>query len=701
MTELLDQDIKYLKGVGPHRAKMLESELGVKTLRDFVTTYPYKYIDRTEIHTINDLREDMPYVQICVHITDFSTEGTGSRQRLKALATDGTGYVELVWFQGAKYYERQIKMTERYLVFGKPSWFNGRISVVHPELEVLRPDQAAEGTFGGKLQPHYHTTERMKRASLTSKVLTRLMTEAFTLIKGHDLETLPDYIRSEYHLIDRGEALRRIHFPTSAGELPEASRRLKFDELFYLQLDLLRYVRRRKERGVGTVFAKVGTAFLDFFQNHLPFSLTGAQKRVMHEIRDDLRTGRQMNRLVQGDVGSGKTVVALMTCLLAIDNGYQACLMAPTEILAGQHFATITGLLRDTGIDVRLLTGSVTGKKRKDILEATADGRCQLLVGTHALIEPTVVFQRLGLAIIDEQHRFGVKQRAMLWAKNNIPPHVLVMTATPIPRTLAMTVYGDLDVSVIDELPPGRQPVTTLHYNNSQETTLHDGLLRQLQAGRQVYVVYPLIEESEKSDLQDLMTGFESVSAAFPQYKVGIMHGRMSSTEKDDAMARFSSGETQILVATTVIEVGVNVPNATVMVIENADRFGLSQLHQLRGRVGRGADKSYCILITHNRLSDHTLRRMEIMTETCDGFRIAEEDLRLRGSGDLQGTAQSGMPLDLNIADIVRDAELMAVCREAAMHVVETDPDDCLPQNDIIRRQLKIMTHREDFSGIS
>ena len=537
-------------------------------------------------------------------------------------------------------------------------------------------------------------------ASLTSKVMTRLMTDAFALLSGHDLETLPEYIRNAYHLIDRNEALRRIHFPDSAADLPEASRRLKFDELFYLQLDLLRYVRRRKQRDVGTVFAKVGPAFLDFFQNHLPFSLTGAQKRVMHEIRDDLRTGRQMNRLVQGDVGSGKTVVALTTCLLAIDNGFQACLMAPTEILAGQHFATITGLLRDTGIDVRLLTGSVTGKKRKAILDATAEGRCQLLVGTHALIEPTVVFQRLGLAIIDEQHRFGVKQRAMLWAKNTIPPHVLVMTATPIPRTLAMTVYGDLDVSVIDELPPGRQPVTTLHFN-SQEATLHDGLLRQLKEGRQVYVVYPLIEESEKTDLQDLMTGFESISAAFPEYKVGIMHGRMSSAEKDEAMARFSSGETQILVATTVIEVGVNVPNATVMVIENADRFGLSQLHQLRGRVGRGADKSYCILITHNRLSDHTLRRMEIMTETCDGFRIAEEDLRLRGSGDLQGTAQSGMPLDLNIADIVRDAELMAVCREAAMHVVETDPDDSLPQNDIIRRQLKIMTHREDFSGIS
>ncbi len=701
MPDVLLQDIKYLKGVGPSRAKMLGEELKVFTVRDLLYTFPYKYIDRTVIHTIRNLQEDMPHVQLMGQFTDLSTEGEGYKRRLKGIFTDGTGFVEVVWFNGIKQTESNLKFNKTYLLFGKPTSFNGRFSFAHPELEV-RDEQNKESEKPLRLQPHYHTTEKMKRAFFTSRILSDLMRNAFMLIGDSLTETLPSYIIKEYGLSPLLPSLHTIHFPESAEALPAARRRLKFDELFYLQLDILRYSKNRKLNYAGFLFPSIGNMFNSFYKEYLPFELTGAQKRVIKEIRRDLATGRQMNRLLQGDVGSGKTMVALMIALIAIDNGYQACLMAPTEILAEQHLSTLREFIGDMPLRIELLTGNITGAARREILAATAKGEVNILVGTHALIEPTVEFHNLGLAIIDEQHRFGVKQRAALWNKNTRPPHVLVMTATPIPRTLAMTVYGDLDVSVIDELPPGRKPIQTLHYTDADTPSLYDGLRRELRAGRQAYIVFPLIAESEKSDLQDLESGFVRIQTAFPDFSVGKVHGRMRPADKEAAMTDFINRRTQILVSTTVIEVGVNVPNASVMVIENADRFGLSQLHQLRGRVGRGADRSYCILVTRTALSENTSRRIGIMTETTDGFRLAEEDLRLRGPGSLQGTEQSGLPFELKVADIVHDSDLMAVCREAARALLKADPYENLSQHKVVWQHLRsLQGNKKDFSAIS
>ena len=697
--DLLSQDVKYIKGVGPLRAKLLAEELGVRSVGDLLYVFPYKYIDRTIVHTISQLQEDMPYVQLKGEIVDLATEGEGRRKRLRATFTDGTGYVSLVWFNSIKYLEKSLRLDRQYLLLGKPSAFNGRFSIVHPEL-----DEAAQEDCGAKiaLEPHYHTTEKMKKAMLTSKKMGEIVAAAFKAAEGGIGETLPGYIIRDYCLQPLLQSLRTAHFPENSEQVPPALRRLKFEELFYLQLDILRTARHKSAASRGFVFQRIGSHFMDFYQKNLPFELTGAQKRVVREIRKDLATGKQMNRLLQGDVGSGKTMVAFMACLIAADNGFQSCIMAPTEILAHQHLATLREMAKGLGLRIELLTGSVAGKERKEILARAAAGETDILIGTHALIEPTVVFQNLGLAVIDEQHRFGVKQRAKLWDKNKLPPHILVMTATPIPRTLAMTVYGDLDVSVIDELPPGRKPVTTIHYRFADGEKLHDGVLHQLSIGRQVYFVFPLIEESEKSDMRDLENGYAQIAAAFRDFKVGMVHGKMKPTEKDEIMRRFKNGELQILVSTTVIEVGVNVPNATVMVIENAERFGLSQLHQLRGRVGRGAESSYCILVTGNKLQETSRKRMQIMVETTDGFVIAEEDMRLRGPGDIEGTAQSGLPFDLKIADIIKDSELMAVAREAAAKLIEQDPGFELPQNGVVKARLeKLHEGRTNYSAIS
>ena len=696
--DILGQNVKYLKGVGPNRAKTLLEELQVATVRDLLYVLPYKYIDRSVVHTISQLVDDMSYVQLKGKILDFEVDGEGRKRRLKAVFTDGTGYLDLVWFNGIKGLEQSLKVNQIYLILGKPSSFNGRMSIVHPEMEKAENAAAVART----MQPHYHTTEKMKRVGFTSRLLSELIRNAFEKMSGEIPETLPDYLIQEHSLMSLTEALRIVHQPLSADALPPALHRLKFEELFYLQLEILRYSQNRKLNQAGFVFSTIGDCFHQFYNERLPFELTGAQKRVIKEIRRDMGLGRQMNRLLQGDVGSGKTMVALMCCLIAVDNGYQACLMAPTEILAEQHLATIRNFLGPMAVRVELLTGNVTGKARREILEATARGEVQILVGTHALIEPTVVFRNLGLAVIDEQHRFGVKQRARLWEKNVRPPHVLVMTATPIPRTLAMTVYGDLDVSVIDELPPGRKPIQTLHYFANDRGRLCDGIRHQLKIGRQVYVVYPLITESETSDLKNLEDGFVQMQEAFPQYKVGKVHGKMKPFEKEEAMRAFSNNETQILVSTTVIEVGVNVPNASVMVIEESQRFGLSQLHQLRGRVGRGADQSYCILVTPRKLADTTRRRMQIMVDTTDGFEIAEEDLKLRGPGDLEGTAQSGMPFQLKVAHLVKDAPLMQQARDVAANILRQDPGESLPQNSILWYQLRVLKKQQtNFSAIS
>lgn len=696
--QILEQDIKYLKGVGPVRAKLLGDELKIFTVQDLLYMVPYKYIDRTVIHTISALQEDLPYVQLRGRLLGIETEGEGRRRRLKAMFTDGTGYVELVWFNGIKAVERSLRVDRTYLLLGKPTSFNGRFSIVHPELEPADASPAPAAA----MRPHYRTTDKMKRSSLTSRALSELVRNAFTLLGGNIEETLPSYIIKEYNLNPLSSSLQTLHFPPSAEALPAARRRLKFEELFYLQLDILQYAKNRVRNYAGFMFSTVGKTFHTFYNERLPFPLTGAQKRVIKEIRRDMGRGCQMNRLLQGDVGSGKTMVALMSCLIAIDNGFQACIMAPTEILAEQHLATIRDFLGPMPVTVELLTGSVTGSRRTEVLQRTADGDIQILVGTHALIEDTVVFSNLGLAVIDEQHRFGVKQRAKLWQKNTRPPHVLVMTATPIPRTLAMTVYGDLDVSVIDELPPGRKPIQTLHYTQNDFPKLYEGMRRELSQGRQAYVVYPLIEESEKSDLQDLENGYATMCSVFPEFRIGRIHGKMRPAEKEEAMRAFAERETQILVSTTVIEVGVNIPNATVMVIQNADRFGLAQLHQLRGRVGRGGDRSYCLLMTGGKLSENTRRRMQVMTETTDGFEIAEEDMRLRGPGDLEGTAQSGIPFELRIANVVRDADLMEIAREAARRILEQDPYEHLSQNAVVWNRLRTLKKRPvNFSAIS
>ena len=673
MIDILQQDIQYLPGVGPNRKKMLSQELGIETFGDLLQYYPYKHVDRSRLYDIGELNGDMPFVQVKGHILSFETFKMSARkERVVAHFTDGTGKVmDLTWFNGGKYAKQSYKIGTEYVIFGRPNVFNGRINVTHPDIDAA--DKLELSTMG--MQPYYNTTEKMKKSGLNSRAIERLTKSLIDIIKDPIAETIPDFITSRLHLMSRDEALRKIHYPQDAKELEKARTRLKFEELFYVQLNILRYASDHRRKYRGYVFSHVGDYFNTFFHQYLPFSLTEAQKRVIREIRKDTGSGKQMNRLLQGDVGSGKTLVALMSMLIALDNGYQACIMAPTEILAEQHLQTIQGFLNGMNIRVELLTGIVKGKKRQAVLDGLLDGSVQILVGTHAVIEDTVQFANLGMVVVDEQHRFGVAQRAKLWTKNTNPPHVLVMTATPIPRTLAMTLYGDLDVSVIDELPPGRKPVVTTHVFDRSMPSLYDGLRKQIQQGRQVYIVFPLIEESEKIDLKNLEDGFEVLRQVFPEFRLSKVHGKMKPKDKEEEMQRFVKGETQMLVATTVIEVGVNVPNASVMVILEAQRFGLSQLHQLRGRVGRGADQSYCILVTNHQMSEDTRKRIDIMCETNDGFRIAEADLKLRGPGDLEGTQQSGMAFDLKIADIARDGQLVQLARDEAQAIIDEDPE--------------------------
>lgn len=673
MTDILQQDIQYLPGVGPNRKKMLSQELGIETFGDLLQYYPYKHVDRSRIYSIRELTGDMPFIQVCGHILSFETFQMGPRKkRVVAHFTDGSGKVmDLTWFNYAESVIKKYKIGKEYIVFGKPQVFNGRIQVVHPDIDEA--DKLELSTMG--MQPYYNTSEKMKKSGLNSHCVERFVKTLLDTIKEPLPETIPDFIANRLHLMSRDEALRKIHYPLNAKELEKARTRLKFEELFYVQLNILRYASDHRRKYRGYVFSHIGDYFNTFYHQHLPFSLTEAQKRVIREIRKDTGSGRQMNRLLQGDVGSGKTLVALMSMLIALDNGYQACIMAPTEILAEQHLQTIQDFLQGMNIRVELLTGIVKGKKRQAVLDGLTDGSVQILVGTHAVIEDTVQFANLGMVVVDEQHRFGVAQRAKLWTKNTNPPHVLVMTATPIPRTLAMTLYGDLDVSVIDELPPGRKPVVTTHVFDRSMPSLYDGLRKQIHQGRQVYIVFPLIEESEKIDLKNLEDGFEVLRQVFPEFRLSKVHGKMKPKEKEEEMQHFVKGETQMLVATTVIEVGVNVPNASVMVILEAQRFGLSQLHQLRGRVGRGADQSYCILVTNHQLSEDTRKRIDIMCETNDGFRIAEADLKLRGPGDLEGTQQSGMAFDLKIADIARDGQLVQLARDEAQTIIDEDPE--------------------------
>ena len=685
--DILSQDIIYLAGVGPHRKDTLASQLGIRTWGDLMEYYPYKYVDRSKVYLISELTGDMPFVQIKGKILSFETFAADRRQkRIVAHFSDGHGVADLVWFRGGQYALKNYKVGEEYIVFGKPTAYMGRYQFAHPEME--RAADLSLNDMG--MQPYYMTTEKMKNVGMTSHTIGKLTkTLVGKIPEGALPETLLPAQVSRLHLISREDALRKIHYPRSLDDVQRAQVRLKFEELFYVQLNILRYTTEHRKKYQGYVFAHVGDTFNRFYRDNLPFELTGAQKRVMHEIRDDLRSGRQMNRLLQGDVGSGKTLVALMAMLLALDNGFQACMMAPTEILAEQHLTTLHDFLKGMDVRVELLTGIVKGKRRRKVLEGLADGSVDILVGTHAIIEDNVVFRRLGMAVVDEQHRFGVAQRAKLWAKSDKPPHILVMTATPIPRTLAMTIYGDLDVSVIDELPPGRKPIVTLHKYNNQATSLYCGIRKQILEGRQVYIVFPLIEESAKLDLQNLEEGYKTLCEVFPDLRLSKVHGRMKPAEKEAEMQKFVSGETQILVSTTVIEVGVNVPNASVMVIMEAQRFGLSQLHQLRGRVGRGAKQSYCILVTGYELSQETRKRIDIMCETNDGFRIAEADLKLRGPGDLEGTQQSGIAFDLKIADIARDGQLVQMARDEAQRIIDGDPDCNKPENARLWDRLK------------
>lgn len=699
MLNILDQDVMYLPGVGPKKKEILSKELGIQTWRDLLEHFPYKYVDRSRIYRISEISGDMPFVQIRGRMLGYDEYAMGARKkRIVGHFSDGHGVVDLVWFQGAQYIYKNYPIGKELIVFGRPTVYGGRYQFAHPDIDDASQLQLSD--MG--MQPYYMTTERMKKAGINSRAMEKMTKTLVTKLPETLPETLPPYITGPLHLISRLEALRQIHYPHNAREMQQARYRLKFEELFYVQLNILRYASDHRRKYRGYIFSRAGAQLNDFYRNHLPFDLTNAQKRVVREIRDDMASGRQMNRLLQGDVGSGKTLVALMAMLIAIGNGYQACIMAPTEILAEQHLATIRQMLGDMDIHVELLTGVVKGRRRADILDRLSKGEIDILVGTHAVIEDAVVFARLGLAVVDEQHRFGVAQRARLWAKSEMPPHILVMTATPIPRTLAMTLYGDLDVSVIDELPPGRKPIQTLHKYDTQTTSLYQGIRQQIDSGRQVYIVYPLIEESEKSDLKNLEDGFEAMREIFPQYRLSKVHGRMKPKDKDAEMQRFASGETQILVATTVIEVGVNVPNASVMVILDAQRFGLSQLHQLRGRVGRGAEQSYCILVTTFKLSEETRKRIDIMCETNDGFRIAEADLKLRGPGDLEGTQQSGIAFDLKIADIARDGQIVQLAREQAQAIIDRDPECSCNEHKMLWDRLKeLRKSNVNWSAIS
>ena len=683
--DLSIQNIEFCKGVGAKRADILRKELGVKSALDMLYQFPYKYIDRSRFYFIHEIDDEDTYVQIIGHITEWHTIGTGATARLSATFTDGRHTIELVWFKGIKYLK--LERNVQYLLFGKPSRFNHQYNFVHPELTPMAKVKP-EMTQG--LEPYYNTSEGMKRAGLNSKAIRNITAELMPLLRQNGVrETLGIDLIEQQRLMPLSEALANIHFPKDYIAMQKARERLKFEELFYIQLQILRQMKRR-EQNEGFRMPIVGKAFHEQY-NSLPFPLTNAQKRVLREIQTDLKSAKQMNRLLQGDVGSGKTIVALLTALLAVDNGYQACIMAPTEILANQHYETITQLLGALDVNCQLLTGSTTTKQRQPLHEQLRNGEIDILIGTHALIKKDVQFANLGLCIIDEQHRFGVAQRAKLWEKNVRPPHVLVMTATPIPRTLAMTVYGDLHVSIIDELPPGRKPVHTLHYNIERRTTINQFITQQIDLGRQVYVVYPLIQENEKLDLQDLQNGYNRLCESFPNYRISMVHGQMRAKDKDEQMQRFAKGETQILVATTVIEVGVNVPNASVMIIENAERFGLSQLHQLRGRVGRGAEQSYCLLLTKFEISKDTRKRMDIMVATNDGFRIAEADLQLRGPGDLEGTQQSGLPFELHIASLTHDGQILEMARQAALAILDADPLLDEMHNRIYKQRLDLL----------
>ncbi len=696
MFDFRTQDIKYLTGVGPRRAALFNKEIGIYSLYDLLLYFPYKHIDRSRVYRIRELHGSMPYIQLKGKILSMNKVGEGYRKRLVAHFSDGTGVVDLVWFKGIKYVEKTYKLNREYIVFGRPTVFNQRLNLAHPDIEEV----TKEVLSGLGLRPYYNTTEKMKKGGLTSRTLERMMGQVLATLQSPLDETLPEYILKKERLMSLTEAITNMHFPKSPVLLQEAEYRLKFEELFYVQLNILRYANERKKRYRGYVFSQVGTIFNEFFYKNLPFELTDAQKRVIKEIRRDLGSGIQMNRLLQGDVGSGKTLVALMSMLIALDNGYQACMMAPTEILAQQHYETIQEFIFGLEVHVELLTGSVPAKKRREIQEGLLDGTIQILVGTHALIEDAVQFASLGFAVIDEQHRFGVAQRAKLWSKSKNPPHVLVMTATPIPRTLAMTLYGDLEVSIIDELPPGRKPIITEHRFDSHRKSLYHFIHQQIKEGRQIYIVYPLIEESEKIDLKNLEEGYLQIQEEFPHYKISKVHGKMKSQEKEEQMQLFVRGETQIMVATTVIEVGVNVPNATVMVIENAERFGLSQLHQLRGRVGRGGNQSYCILVSSYKLSEDTRKRLEIMVQTNDGFEIAEADLRLRGPGDLEGTQQSGIPFNLKVANITRDSQLLKYVRDIAERVIQDDPEYKKRENKVLWLELDRLYKKNKNWGV-
>jgi ATP-dependent DNA helicase RecG len=687
MSGLLSQEIKFLPGVGPRKALILNQELKVFTLGDLIYYFPYKYVDRTKFYLIREISGDLPYIQVKGRITGMELLGAGRNQRLVAYFTDGTAILELIWFQGIKFVSQTVKTGIEYVVFGKPTAFNNQFSIVHPEIDESNSEASKQTGF---IQAFYNTSERLKNNFIHSRNLLKFQYSALQLVKGSIMESMPAWLVQKLGMMSLELALINIHFPSSPQALKQAEYRLKFEELFYIQLKLLHLKEDRHKKFKGHIFESVGSNFNDFFYGHLPFELTNAQKRVVKEIRKDMGTGRQMNRLLQGDVGSGKTMVALMSMLIALDNGFQCCLMAPTEILANQHFTSIQKFLGEMPVNLKLLTGSTKKSERAVIHEELLNGSLNILVGTHALLEDIVQFKSLGLVVIDEQHRFGVTQRARLWRKNYIPPHVLVMTATPIPRTLAMTVYGDLDVSVIDELPPGRKPINTVHYFENKRAETYDFIRQEIAKGRQIYIVYPLISESEKLDYKNLEVGYEQVSKVFPtpDYSISMVHGKMKPALKDQEMQRFKNGETQILVATTVIEVGVDVPNASVMIIESSERFGLSQLHQLRGRVGRGAEQSYCMLLSGFKLSSDSRKRIETMVSTNDGFEIAEVDMRLRGPGDIEGTQQSGIAFDLKISNLAKDGQILQFARDNAETILLTDPSLEEPQNDILRKQL-------------
>lgn len=695
-----ETSIEFLKGVGPQRAALLSKELNIKTFGDLLLYYPYRYIDRSVFNKIADIDADQPFVQLKGRIIFLETIGKNRAMRLVATFRDNTGDIELVWFQGIKWVKEKIKANVDYIVFGKPVLFNRKFNIAHPEIEEVTNETSS---VSKGLQPFYSSTEKLRAKGLDSRGIARLTRNLIDIAKGNIYETLPDYILLKLKCVSREEAFRNIHFPDSSFNLEKARNRLKFDELFFIQLRLIINKIIRSKKISGHKFTVIGNAFNEFFHNYLPFELTNAQKKVIKEIRADVATGKQMNRLLQGDVGSGKTLVALMTMLMAVDNGCQACLMAPTEILAVQHFETISNMLGNMDVNIELLTGSTKKAKRRKLSENLLSGEIKILIGTHALIEESVQFKNLGIVIIDEQHRFGVAQRALMWKKNVIPPHILVMTATPIPRTLAMTLYGDLDYSVIDELPPGRKPIKTYHYYDSARLKVFGFMKQKIKEGRQIYIVYPIINESETLDLKDLMDGYESITREFPlpDYAVSVVHGQMKFSDREYEMQRFVKGETQIMVATTVIEVGVDVPNASIMIIENAERFGLSQLHQLRGRVGRGNEQSYCILISGYKLTADGRKRLETMVQTTDGFVIAEADLKLRGPGDLQGTQQSGI-IDLRLSDLARDEKIVKYARKIAEEIIEDDPNLNLEKNRRVLFQVKILQSKsENWSMIS